>query len=301
MKLISEGSSRNAPQRQREWSWRLKNGHPFFVYDVPLTIIGYPTLIALGLISRPVSSINATELNTSEFFCNAIEDETQIPKTEEEQIMDIINQAPPSLVPVLTEYLELFRELSSTPANVEPIRLILDQSKVIAGPPRRISAAQLMWLRAGITRLLDSGIIRQSNSEYASPIVLARKGESWRLCVDYRRLNELIVRPAYPLPLPDHLRSVLAGKCYFCKLDLKSGFMQVPLAEESVRFTAFTTPFGLFEFTRLPFGLTNSPPDFQAALDRTLADLRFFACVLYVDDILVFGETEAELVLWYVG
>lgn len=124
-----------------------------------------------------------------------------------------------------------------------------------------------------IKQLLDSKVIRESSSPYASPIVLVqKKSGELRMCVDYRQLNAKTRKDAYPLPRIEESLDALAGAQWFSTLDLASGYNQVPVAERDKAKTAFCTPFGLFEFERMPFGLCNAPGTFQRLMERIFGD-----------------------------
>jgi len=144
-----------------------------------------------------------------------------------------------------------------------------------------------------IDNLLKNEIIRPSNSEYASPIVLTRKknGEI-RMCIDFRALNKLMVRDNYPLPLIEDQLDMLRDKKFFSKLDLKDGFYHVAMAPDSIKYTSFITPLGQFEFTRMPFGLKIGPQRFQRFINEVMSDaVKSGNVVVYMDDILIANDT----------
>lgn len=143
-----------------------------------------------------------------------------------------------------------------------------------------------------IRQLLESQVIRESCSPYSSPIVLVTKKDgSLRLCVDYRQLNSKTRRDAYPLPRIEESLDALSGARWFSTLDLASGYKQVPVAEVDKAKTVFCTPFGLFEFNRMPFGLCNAPGTFQRLMERIFGDQRYQSVLLYLDNVIVFSTT----------
>lgn len=132
------------------------------------------------------------------------------------------------------------------------------------------------------------------SSPYASPIVLVRKKDgSLRMCVDYRQLNSKTRKDAFPLPHIEESLDALTGACWFSTLDLASGYNQVPVAESDRAETAFCTPFGLFEWNCMPFGLCNAPSTFQRLMQR-IFDQQCQSLLLYLDDIVVFSCTIEE-------
>jgi len=185
----------------------------------------------------------------------------------------------------VNEYLSM--ESIDQPPSEMTISLL--HSQPISFRPRRLSYADKEKLRDILDKLLSEGVIRPSESPYASSIVLLRKknGEL-RLCVNYRELNKITVRDNYPTPLIDDHLDRLRDKKYFSCLDLKSGFHHVRVSEESVKFTSFVTPLGQFEYLRMPFGLTNAPRVFQRFINHIFSELiRKNKILLYLDDILV--------------
>lgn len=151
---------------------------------------------------------------------------------------------------------------------------------------RRLSLERFAALKVCLKDMLDDGIIRPSASPWSSPITMVKKSDgSWRLCGDYRVLNNVTQKDEYPIPNILDVQNALAGKVIFSRLDLIKGFWQVPMAEEDVQKTAITTPLGLFEFLRMPFGLKNSPNTFQRTVDNIFRDVQ--DTFVYVDDVLV--------------
>ena len=146
-----------------------------------------------------------------------------------------------------------------------------------------------------IDSMMDAGVIEQSQSEWASPPVLVRKKDgSWRYCIDFRAVKNVTTKDAYPLPLIEECMDSLAGKKFFCTLDMNSGYWQIPVAPEDKEKTAFITRYGLYQFTRMPFGLSNSPASFQRAMHLVLSGLIWNVVIVYLDDINVMGSTFEE-------
>ena len=132
------------------------------------------------------------------------------------------------------------------------------------------------------------GIIQPSSGPWSSPVVLVpKKDGTTRFCVDYRRLNAVSCKDAYPLPQIEDILSTLGEAKYFITLDLASGCWQIELKESSRPKTAFATHQGLFEFTSMASGLHNAPATFQRLMHVILAGLEWKCCYVYLDDILV--------------
>jgi transposase InsO family protein len=159
-------------------------------------------------------------------------------------------------------------------------------TKCYPSNPTSISEMRLI-----INKLLEAGLVRQSQSSYAAPaLLIKKKDETWRLVIDYKKLNAITIKDNYPLPnMEVTLQTLGAGYSYFTKLDLKSGFWQLPIDEKDRYKTAFTTPFGLFEWLVLPQGLRNAPPSFQRIMNNILGSYSEF-CLVYLDDIVIFSH-----------
>jgi len=121
-------------------------------------------------------------------------------------------------------------------------------------------------------------------------VLVGKQDGSMRVCVDFRRLNEVTPMDAYPMPHVDELIDKLGSARYVTTLDLSRGYWQVPVAEESRPLTAFVTPYGLYQFRVMPFGLNGAPATFQRLMDEVLRGLEGFSAA-YIDDVVIFSTT----------
>ena len=138
-----------------------------------------------------------------------------------------------------------------------------------------------------------AGIVRCSSSPWSSPLYMVPKPDgTWRPCGDFGHLDTATVPDRYPLPAVVDFSARIAGSMFFSKLDLQKGYFQIPMRPADIPKTAIITPFGLFEFLCLPFGLRNAAQTFQRMMDRIFGYLPF--CFIYLDDILVFSSSLAD-------
>jgi hypothetical protein len=159
--------------------------------------------------------------------------------------------------------------------------------------PYRIPVALQEECEEQIQKMLKHNIIRRSVSAWSAPVVLVKKKDnSRRFCVDYRRLNSKTVKDVYPLPRIDEMIDKLAQSQYFSALDLASGYWQIEVAECDKPKTAFNTGTGLYEFNVLPFGLTGAPSTFQRTMDFLFMDVGHV--MVYIDDLIIFSPTFEE-------
>ncbi|KAL1273007.1 hypothetical protein QQF64_028869 [Cirrhinus molitorella] len=144
----------------------------------------------------------------------------------------------------------------------------LTDTKPFRERSRRIAPADIKDVRRHIKDLLAAGIIKESRSPYASPIVIARKKSgAVRMCIDYRTLNARTIPDQYTTPRIDDALDCLAGSKWFSVLDLRSGYYQIAMAEEDKEKTAFICPLGFFQFERMPQGITGAPATFQRLIE----------------------------------
>ncbi|CAG9785319.1 unnamed protein product [Diatraea saccharalis] len=172
--------------------------------------------------------------------------------------------------------------------NLTEMVIELEDSVPIVYRPYRMPYADRILVRSMVQEMIEHGIVRESTSPYASPIVLVqKKSGDKRLCVDYRALNRKTKKEHYPLPRIEDQLDQLAGNKIFTSLDLASGYYQIPIAEESKHKTAFVTPDGQYEYNRMPFGLVNAPSVFQRTINKILLEARVKFAIVYMDDVLI--------------
>ena len=161
--------------------------------------------------------------------------------------------------------------------------------------PYRAGPESRKILEYHINRQLAADVIEPAQSEWASPVLLApKKDGNLRFCVDFRRLNALSIPDTYPLPRMEDCIDSLGEARLFTTLVALWGYWQVPIAERDRDKTTFTSHMGTLRYTHMPFGLRNAPTTFQRALDIILSVVRSKKCLVYIDDVVIFSETEKE-------
>ena len=198
---------------------------------------------------------------------------------------------------IVEEYEDIFTSPAGVPLHCQ-VKHSIDLTPgapLPNGPIYRRSVLENNEIKRQIEELLQKGHIRPSSSPCGSPIMLVQKKHgTWRLCIDYRALNKITVCNRYPIPRIDDLLDQLRGAKYFSKIDLKSGYHQVPIEPSDVWKTAFKSKEGLFEWLVMPFGLTNAPATFMRLMDDILWPFTNSFVVVYLDDILIFSQSWEE-------
>ena len=161
--------------------------------------------------------------------------------------------------------------------------------------PHRMAPIELQELRVQLQELLDKGFIRPSTSPWDAPVLFAKKKDkTLRLCIDYRQLNKVTIKNWYPLPRIDDLFDQLSGELVYSKIDLRTGYHQLRVRETDISKTVFRTRYGHFEFTVMPFRLTNAPSAFIDLMYRVFQTHLDQFVVVFVDDILIYSQSKWE-------
>jgi hypothetical protein len=195
---------------------------------------------------------------------------------------------------LLNTYDDLFQEPTSLPPqrSFDHHIQLLPGAPLVIIRPYKYSPAQKDEIERQIAEMLKNGIIKPSQSPYASPVLLVKKKDgTWRFCVDYRHLNAQTVKNKHPMPIVDELIDELAGAKWFTKLDFRAGYHQICIDPADTHKTAFKTHHGLYEFLVMAFGLTNAPATFQSIMNLIFAALLRKGVIVFMDDILIYSST----------
>lgn len=224
-----------------------------------------------------------------------------VPKDQraEEEDTDMTPEMRKELRAVLDEFSDVLGGLPPKQAGVpgpgEHAIDLLPGTKPISRSPYRMDLEKVREAQRQITELLKLGFIQRSQSPWAAPILFVDKPDgSFRMCIDYRALNNVTIKNAAPLPRLDDLFDRLRDARYFSALDLEKGYHQMDIKISDIPKTAFRTPLGHFEFKVMPFGLCNAPASFQTMMDKVYAQEIGHFISVYLDDVLIYSSTWAD-------
>ncbi|GBG63373.1 hypothetical protein CBR_g37731 [Chara braunii] len=225
---------------------------------------------------------------------------TPPPRADAEELARYTADLEPAVRDLIREYHDVFTS-SFSYASIPPMRDVEHSIQLVPDyrihhqASYRLSIPKATEHKHQLEELLRLGFIKPSNSPWGAPILFARKADgTLRLCIDYRGLNRYMVKNNYPMPRSDELFDRLAGKRFFTKIDLRSGYHQIRVAAADQPKTAFRSRFGHYEFTVMSFGLTNAPGTFQRAMNDIFGDILEQYVLVYLDDILVYSRTLEE-------
>ena len=201
------------------------------------------------------------------------------------------------LISLLTEFSDTFSKHENDLGWTNVVTHAIDtrSSRPVRQPLRRHPPAHTEAIQQHVSNMLEQEVIEPTKSPWASNLVLVKKKDgSLRCCVDYRQVNTLTKKDAYPLPRTDMCLDAMSGACWYSTFDLRSSYHQVVMKEEDSEKTAFICREGQFKFKTMPFGLCNAGATFQRLMDLVMSGLNFEVCLVYLDDVIVFSSTMNE-------
>jgi hypothetical protein len=271
-------------------------GEPFSIgVDTIRKLLGNPEVASK--IFRPKESELISEEETQ------FSPEIQLFPEQNQQTIDSVHIDPAfpeqgKLKAIILEFSEiLFGPFDAAGMKAEPLDIELKEGCTVRLQPARFISKDLMpKVKYELDRLETWGVIRKVDDAYvASPLVIAKKADGTiRLAVDYSELNMCILLTAHQLPLMVMLFAELAGQTFFAKLDCLWGFHQLRLTERARKYCSMNTPFGIYEMLMLGFGISTAPGIYHNRITKIIGKLLYNGCVVYIDDLLIYGKTIEE-------
>ena len=258
--------------------------HSFLIADVTRPILGADFFVKNGITidlrNKSLSASKKTPITMSTCDTNI-------------SLLGLAVVHSSSYAELLAKFPELVNENFDAPVKHHVQHHIETDCPPVSAKARRLSPEKLEAAKQEFSKLEKLGIVRRSNSPWSSPLHMVPKADGcWRPCGDFRRLNAETKDDKYPIPNIMDFNNNTVGCKVFSKIDLVRGYHQIPMSSDSIPKTAVITPFGLWEFTRSPFGLKNSGQHFQRLIDNIFQDIPYV--FVYIDDILISSKNEEE-------
>ncbi|CAB4005229.1 Retrovirus-related Pol poly from transposon, partial [Paramuricea clavata] len=240
----------------------------------------------LALLPVPGNPLQAslsetTKLSNSDVLRNMDSKLSHLQPSQRQDVLDLVN-----------EYAQLFPDIPSRTDMISHDVDIGDASP-IKQHPYRLNPSKAKYLDQEIQYLLENDFIEHSQSSWSSPCILVPKPDgSYRMCTDYRKVNNLTKSDNFPIPRMDDCVDKIGNAKYVSKFDLLKGFWQIPLSERAKEVSAFVTPRGLYQYKVMPFGMRNSPATFQRLINQIISQID--GCEGYIDDVIIYSDTWEE-------
>ena len=247
-----------------------------------LAIMSRMNLKQINAINHSTITTN-TQQELNEINTNQTVDlsNTDLPNEQKEQLQQLIRK-----------YSDVFTERPGRTTKIKHEIHTKEGTKPINAAPYRCAPNRRKIIEDNIDEMLKEGIITPSHSPWSSPVVLApKKDGTLRFCIDYRKLNAVTIKDAYPIPRIDDTLDALEEAKFISTLDLRSGYWQVEMDPKSQAMTAFISHKGLYQFKVMPYGLMNAPATFQRLMDIVLAGLKWQCCLVYIDDVIIYSPS----------
>ena len=252
--------------------------------------------VSVGQKVAIMSRMNQEQINAIDHLTNTMDKQAQETHSQDIKIdlseTNLSNERKKQLQGLIEKYPDVFTHKPGRTTQMRHEIQVKDGTRPTNVGPYRCAPKRRQIIEDNIDEMLKEEIITPSNSPWASPVVLApKKDGTLRFCIDYRKLNAVTIRDAYPIPRIDDTLDALEEAKFISTLDLRSGYWQVEMDPKSQALTAFSSHKGLFEFKVMPYGLMNAPATFQRLMDIVLAGLKWKCCLVYIDDVIIYSRS----------
>lgn len=271
-----------------------------YVHNRAKLILGYEALIGLKSLRQFPLEIKFLH-HKAQVFCHGYLISQEVPTRGEVRSSIIVDDAHLSvtsdtnLTRLLGRFKSVFADIGREPLYGKPMRILTTHNRPIFAKQAHYTHEETIQMKKHLQGLLEKGIIENTYSGYAAKSrIIPKRNGAGRLVINYMPLNAVTLRDSYCLPHVSDLLGAIQGKEFFSTLDCSQGFYQIAVDPRDRHKTAFSTPIGNFQFIRCPFGARNSCAMFQSEMNRIFREGLYTRCVVYVDDILVLGETRKD-------